>query len=807
MGRLIRAYDWDGTPLGPLEDWPQVLHVLVDLILTASQPMFVVWGPERTLIYNDAYSEILAAKHPALGLPFDVVWSEIWERDLEPIVTRAYAGEALHMDDIPLMMMRKGYLEETHFSFSYTPVRSAEGLVQGFLCPCFEITEQVLEERRARLRMDYTESCRTLHDPVELSYDAAALLARHLGVEQSAYAEIDETGEFAVIERDWNSGGMPSNVGRHRLNGFGPDFILDLKAGRSIAIGDVREDPRTSAPRAAEAFAQRGIRSFLNVPHLRDGRLVAVMAVHSSEPRHWRPADIALVEEIAQRAHAAVEGARSEAARRLSERRLRETRDALALATTASRLGWITWDFATGAASLDARGREIMDLGEGAITIADWMKRIHPEDHEPFDREMRSCLRDGRPFDLDYRVIHRNGSQRHVHGTGVLQADADGEPALGTGLVRDVTNRRLSEERQNMLMAELDHRVKNILAVVQAIARQSLGRGREAGPEAFERLVGRISALAQSHTLLAESRWEGASLDLLVESAVAPYRGDGIGRVLADGPELNVNPKAAQTLTLALHELVTNAAKYGALSRRSGQVAAQWRVSGEGNERRLIFVWQERGGPRIEGPPSRKGFGSILIERVLTSDLGGEVSLDFAPGGLRAVFDLPLENLRTGETEAVRVFSPAAPLVGDPTVLRGKRVLVAEDEHLVAWETVAALRAAGCLVLGPVTTLREALSVVGTESFDAAVLDVNLNGDLVWPAAQVVQARGIPFVFATGYASRIDIPEVLTGAFWIEKPFPAERLAQALAAAVTDQQLGAPAAAVGLTCGRPDLGG
>jgi PAS domain S-box-containing protein len=147
-GALIRSHDWSRTPLGSPEGWPQPLKTLVGVLLTANQPMFVAWGAERTLLYNDGYAEILADKHPlALGRDFLEVWSEIRD-DLTPIVDQAYAGKPVHMDDIELLMLRKGYPEETHFAFSYTPVRDEAGAVAGFFCPCVDITQQVLAERR-----------------------------------------------------------------------------------------------------------------------------------------------------------------------------------------------------------------------------------------------------------------------------------------------------------------------------------------------------------------------------------------------------------------------------------------------------------------------------------------------------------------------------------------------------------------------------------------------------------------------------------------------------------------------------------
>ena len=147
---MVAAHDWAATPLGPREAWPTALATLVEVILGSSQPMFVAWGPGRTIIYNDSYAEILAAKHPgAMGRDFLDVWHEI-RTDLLPIVEAAYGGMAVQMDDITLFMERRGYREETHFSFSYTPLYARSGGIAGFFCACTEITGQVMAERRLR---------------------------------------------------------------------------------------------------------------------------------------------------------------------------------------------------------------------------------------------------------------------------------------------------------------------------------------------------------------------------------------------------------------------------------------------------------------------------------------------------------------------------------------------------------------------------------------------------------------------------------------------------------------------------------
>ncbi|MDN4633999.1 PAS domain S-box protein [Sphingomonas sp. PsM26] len=150
MANRIRNHPWEETPLGPLTSWPQSLRTLVSVMLEANQPMFIVWGAEQTLLYNDRYTSILAAKHPdALGQPFLKVWHEI-EADLRPLVDDAYAGIPSHTDDIMLMMERNGYPEETHFAYSYTPIHHQGGGIDGFFCPCIETTEQVKMARTVR---------------------------------------------------------------------------------------------------------------------------------------------------------------------------------------------------------------------------------------------------------------------------------------------------------------------------------------------------------------------------------------------------------------------------------------------------------------------------------------------------------------------------------------------------------------------------------------------------------------------------------------------------------------------------------
>jgi two-component sensor histidine kinase len=192
------------------------------------------------------------------------------------------------------------------------------------------------------------------------------------------------------------------------------------------------------------------------------------------------------------------------------------------------------------------------------------------------------------------------------------------------------------ERHQRLLISELNHRVKNTLATVQAIAGQAFSKGdRIEERQSFE---ARLFALAKTHDMLTRENWEGAELADLVAEATAPYRQNRSTRFEVCGPNLWVKPSIALALSMALHELMTNAVKYGALSVPAGSVAIRWTVS-EGKD--LILRWEEKNGPRV-APPQRKGFGSRLIERSLAAELGGEVQLCYEPTGVMCTIRTPL---------------------------------------------------------------------------------------------------------------------------------------------------------------------
>jgi two-component sensor histidine kinase len=219
--------------------------------------------------------------------------------------------------------------------------------------------------------------------------------------------------------------------------------------------------------------------------------------------------------------------------------------------------------------------------------------------------------------------------------------DAEGRLVGAINMLVDITDRKDAEARQKVLIDELNHRVKNTLATVQSLARQTARHARDVGDfgETFE---ARLLALARAHDLLTERNWMSAPLERLLDDIVAPYSGGG-ERLRLEGPHIELNPRAALSMTMVLSELATNAAKYGSLSKHSGILSVNWRLIG-GAEGVLELDWRELGGPPVE-VPAQNGFGTRLIERCVRRDLEGHLDLQFAEQGVECRIAIPLRVL------------------------------------------------------------------------------------------------------------------------------------------------------------------
>ncbi|KJB90131.1 hypothetical protein N826_06215 [Skermanella aerolata KACC 11604] len=401
LGALIRRHKWSETALGTPATWPQPLRTLVEVMLGSSQPMFVAWGPERTLLYNDAYAPILATKHPdALGRSFLDVWHEIRD-DLVPIVDQAFAGQPVQMDNIALVMQRNGYPEETHFAFSYTPVRDKAGAVAGLFCACQEITGQVLAERQLR---DGEARLRGVVDGMDESFALLDHDFRILDVNDEAMRL--ETRPRAAI------------VGRTHWDAY--------PGSEHSELGSLYR--RAMTERVPVALEHRHV--------WEDGRAAWLSM------RAYPVAD-----GLAIFYRDVTERRRAEKRERERVKRAREDAECVQLALDAGAIvgTWI-WDLPTDHFTADERFARSFGLDAGlcrrGLGIRQVMASIHPDDHRRVAEAIAEVRGRGGPYRCQYCVRQHDGAYRWIEANGRVELAADGTSLRFPGVLLDIDERR-----------------------------------------------------------------------------------------------------------------------------------------------------------------------------------------------------------------------------------------------------------------------------------------------------------------------------------------------------------------------------
>jgi PAS domain S-box-containing protein len=634
MRSRIEAFDWARTPLGAMADWPASLRFAAALCTRASVPTAVYWGPELILLYNDSWSTVLRDRHPgALGRPGAEVWSDIWDLLRPSFDEVRETGLGISVFEQMLPMRRGETVEETYWNYSLTPLIGEDGQVAGILNQGIEITTALLAERRLSFQVAVADRLRGLTDPEEVKAAAAGLLGQYLGAARVGYAEVDEAEGMVTVRTEWTRDGDVTTFAGRRipLADIPEEGLAFLRTGEVMAIPDIQALlPEGVAPN----WAAGGIRSAITVPLVRDEALRALLYVHEPQPRFWKRSDAAMARDVAERSWAAVERAQAEQGLRESEDHYRHTVELNPQVTwTAKPDGQLDrvaprWEEWTGKSGLGSS----------------WGDSLHPDDREQSLKSWARAIESGTPYDVEHRLCHRDGSCRWARSRAFPRRGPDGAILLWYGATEDVHEKKLAEERQRLLINELNHRVKNMLATVQAIAFQTL-KGELPLADARQRFEARLMALSRAHSLVTAQNWEGSSLERVVTDATE-YLSEDHSRFEIAGDPVWLSPRAALALALAFHELSTNAAKYGALSNETGTVSIGWRTEGG----RLRIEWKERGGPPV-AEPARRGFGSRLIERGLDADLAGSARLAFDPDGLCCTIEASLEGLVRGEEQ------------------------------------------------------------------------------------------------------------------------------------------------------------
>jgi PAS domain S-box-containing protein len=591
MGELIRAFDWSKTSLGPISEWPAHLKATVGLILPVRAEIVLFWGPEFVALYNDAYVPTIGNKHPkALGHPAQENWAELWD-DLEPLLRQVLlTGETVFAKDRPFYIERHGYPENVNFNISYSPVQDDNGVVDGVLCVVEETTKRIAAEQ---------ELARTQ--------------------ERLSYA-LQAAGMVGTFDTDLRANIVYSDAR------FAMLFSVDPAKGASGApltdyLSGIHPDDVERVSESIQQAIVTGKKCILEYRVLSADGSIHWLEVHGQclydeAGKPWRMPGVAV--DISDRKRAELASARLAAIVESSD-------DAI----ISKNLDGIITSWNAGAERLFGYPAEEI-LGK-PITI------LIPEDRQHEESDILARIRKGQRID-HFETIRRrkDGSLIDFSLTISPIRDSHGEIVGASKIARDITDRKAHERLQNTLLGEMKHRLQNNLSTVLAIARQSF-RGHETESEDFRKFEARLLALASGHDLIARKSWNSAELGDVVTQLLNVH---GRQRFEIDGPDVRLSPKSALALTLALHELATNAAKYGALSIPTGKVTIKWGVEQKAIPS-LAFRWQEQYGPAVS-QPSRKGFGSQLIERVLAFELGGQVHIAYPPEGAVCEIIAPL---------------------------------------------------------------------------------------------------------------------------------------------------------------------
>lgn len=432
----------------------------------------------------------------------------------------------------------------------------------------------------------------------------------------------------AVLLRDADGTIRHWSAGCERLFGFSAAEAVGQRAHELLGT----RFPDGGRRAAQDHLAARGEWQGELRHRRRDGTPVVVAA-------HWilrRDAATGTVVEV----HADATALKAaEAALRASEARLRLAQEVAAIGT------W-EWDPEADSFVWSPEHAALFGGAPGPATLEGFLALVHPDDRAAVRTGAWRALESGE-YEAEFRILRpgREGGEelRWLLGRGRRMPGPAGRLGPILGVHMDFTARKEAEERQSLLMREVDHRAKNALAVVQAVLRLTKADNARDFGRAIE---GRVAALARAQTLLTESRWVGADLLAMLRGELDPFLGNaGSTRVGFDGPPLTVSPMAAQPLSMTLHELATNAAKYGSLSVPGGALELSW--AADPARDRLRLRWAESGGPPLAGPPSGRGFGSRVIRTTIHDQLGGEVSFEWQPSGLVCLIELPLGRVVT----------------------------------------------------------------------------------------------------------------------------------------------------------------
>ncbi|MBZ6379607.1 PAS domain-containing protein [Pacificimonas aurantium] len=626
------------------------------------------------------------------------------------------------------------------------PYRGAQDRIEGVVITYNDITNMALATRQLALRERQQSAIAEMGEAALLARSMEDLypgllrpLHRLFEADGVKILRLSEDGhEFTLVA---GIGWDPADIG-HATVVNSPETQAGYTARHGpVATEDVTEDKRFGPP---ELLKRYNLRAGLSAPILIDGRAWGVVGAHSRQRERYNGDDLNVIRSAANILAVAIGQITRE--RTAVEEKVR--RD---LAFRAADLAFWRHIPETDEAEWDRKLPEL--LGQDPETFSasgnGFFSAVHPDDVSPVREAYTRTVDRGEPFEMEFRIVLPSGNIRWIAGRGARIPGSDPLEIMGVNF--DVTDRRKQEERQDLIMRELDHRVKNMLSVIVSVAQ--ISSRQQTDLQSFvETFTQRVQAMAKAHSLISEGKWDGVDLAELLETELGQYEQRQGANILISGARASLTPEAAQSLSLAVHELATNAAKYGALSVPEGQLRVRWHH--DPRAATLVLDWRERGGPPVK-KPRKKGFGSRVIDRIASSQLGADIEQDFQKEGLCVTITMPDHHLSVPPTsgrQQVELGGEDGGLLPD---LKGRKVMVLDDEWLIAENNSAILIDAGCDVVGPITNLPEAEAHLD-DDLDAAVLDVNIAGQTSLDLARKLHDKGVPFLFVSGYRNLVE---------------------------------------------------
>jgi PAS domain S-box-containing protein len=601
---------------------------LEELIWALPAAVYTTDAVGNITFYNTAAAELWGSE-PELGTSkFFGSWRRYWQdgRPMEhedcPMAVTLRTGKPVQ--GVEAVGERPDGTRVPFISYP-TPLHDSAGRLIGAVDMLVDITERKMFGQAVQSHVRRLEILNGVAKVIssELDVGRIAQMLTDLAMEASGaqfgtffhHAAVDEQGAAGVMQA------VSPRLERDQLDIASNAALFDatIRHGIGVRSDDIRNDPRFpgGALRCRTAGKPVEVASYLAVPVGRLGRLHGALLLGHPAPGVFGPETEDFVSGIAAHAAIAIDNARLYQA----ERQLAEIVETSSDAIVSKDIRGIVRSWNRGAERLFGFTADEMIGMSVAMLIPNDRKSEE-------DRILERIKRGERVEPYETVRVRKDGTLVDVSLSVSPLRDAGGRVIGASKIARDITERKQALARQELLAQELHHRTKNLFAVVNSVVARSFP-GKQTVEEAEAAVMHRLHSLAQMHVMLLDKGWQGADLGEVVRAEMSPYG----GRVAIDGPPLFLSAQAAQNFALALHELATNAAKYGALSDRAGQVLITWSISGSGRQRRFVFRWEERGGPAVS-VPDRKGFGSAVLEYVMAEYFNVPPRIEFAPTGL-----------------------------------------------------------------------------------------------------------------------------------------------------------------------------